>query len=282
MSSTRRSFIDLLRPPRDTEQIEPVDLEMVRRVVPLLKVIRAYFRAEVHGLSHLPRGEALVVGNHNGGITTLEPILLGLELYLKSPDHELMYYLAHDAMLAIPLLGRVLSRLGNIRASHKSAGRALAAGHKVVVFPGGNYEAFRPYTQRHAVDFGGRTGFIRLALTHQVPVVPLLTLGGHETFFVLRRGERLARWTGVRRLLRSDSFPLFLGLPWGVGLGPIFHFPLPAKLWIELGPPVDLGGYGPEEVADPRLLKELSLKVQSRLQEMMDRRAAERRWPILG
>ena len=50
------------------------------------------------------------------------------------------------------------------------------------------------------VDFDGRKGFVRLALDHDVPIVPVVAIGGQETALFLSRGERLAQaalcWTG--------------------------------------------------------------------------------------
>jgi hypothetical protein len=43
------------------------------------------------------------------------------------------------------------------------------------------------------LDFGDRRGFVRLALRTQVPVVPAVSVGAHETLVVLTRGERLFR-----------------------------------------------------------------------------------------
>ncbi len=114
-------------------------------------------------------------------------------------------------------------------------------------------------------------------------VVPVLNLGGHETLYVVWRGEALARISGAKRILRSDSFPLFFALPWGVALGPIFHLPIPAKLDVEVGEPIDLWDYlEGDDPEDRATLERLSGLVQDRLQQMMDRRAARRRWPILG
>ena len=46
----------------------------------------------------------------------------------------------------------------------------------VVVFPGGDYEVFRPWTERNQIEFGGRKGFIVLALSAGVPVVPIFNM----------------------------------------------------------------------------------------------------------
>jgi len=272
----------LLGPPRDPDQIRETDPRAAAVVVPLLRLLRCYFRAEVSGLEHLPVGPALLVGNHNAGITMMEPFLLGLAWHLRERGEDDLYFLGHDVLVTLPILRELLTRLGLIRASARTTERALRAGKKVVVFPGGNYEAFRPYWERHEVDFKGRTGFVALALKNQVPIVPVMSLGGHETLLVLSRGERLARWLGLRERLRNDSCPIFLDLPWELGVGPIFHFPLPSKLVIEVGAPVDLEGHGLPDAEDPIVLGKLGERVRAEIQRMMTRRAAERRWPVLG
>jgi 1-acyl-sn-glycerol-3-phosphate acyltransferase len=262
------------------DEIAPIDPHLVEAAIGFVEAIEGYFRAEVHGVEQMPEGKALVVGNHNAGITFLEPMFLARVIYRR--NGELLRYLAHDTIVDLPGLGPLLTSLGAIRASHETAAKAFAAGQKVMVFPGGNHEAFRPFRDRHKVDFGGKKGFLRLALRHQVPIVPVLSIGGHETFFVLRRGRRIADILGTRRLLRSESFPIFVGLPWGVWVGPMFHLPLPAKCLVEVGPPITLDGYGPEDQDDPAKLNVLYDLVQGRLQAMMDRRAKERRFPVLG
>ncbi len=283
MFAALKSIARLAGPPLDPDAVSPVDLDLARVVAPILELVSHYFRAEVSGLEKIPEGGVLLAANHNAGITSIEPMILGLRWYRHTAGQDLIRSLGHDAMGKIPLLGNFLIALGMVRASHAAADRALCAGQKVLVLPGGNYEAFRPFGQRHQVDFGGHVGYVRLALRNNVPVVPVLNLGGHETLFVVFRGAALARLTGVKKLLRSDSFPLFFALPWGVALGPLFHLPIPAKLVVEVGEPIDLReqlqGEDPE---DPRTLRRLSELVQGRVQEMMDRQAAKRRWPVIG
>ena len=273
----------LLAPPSDPDAVAAPNMKLVRLVAPVVEALNSYFRGEVSGLDNVPDGPSLMVANHNAGITSMEPFLLGLRWYQHTGGQDLIRFLGHDMMARIPLAGSFLLQVGMIRASHTAADRALGAGHKVLVLPGGNYEAFRPYSQRHQVDFGGHVGYVRLALRNRVPVVPVLFLGGHETLFVVWRGEALARLTGAKRLLRSDSFPLFFALPWGVALGPIFHLPIPAKLEAVVGRPLDLQRHlEGDDPDDRRTLERLSQLVQRRLQQMMDRRVAQRRWPVIG
>ncbi len=283
MFDSLRSLSKLVGPPLDPEAVSEPDLDLARLASPVVALINRYFRGEVHGLDNIPEGAALMVANHNAGITSMETFILGLRYFEHTGHRDVIRFLGHDMMARLPVLGNFLIQVGMIRASHRAADRALQAGAKVTVLPGGNYEAFRPYSQRHRVDFGGHVGYVRLALRNRVPVLPVLCLGGHETFYVVRRGARLAKLTGAKRFLRSDSFPLFFGQPWGLALGPIFHLPLPAKLEVEVGEPLHLwehlDGGDPE---DRQVLDRLSGLVQQRIQQLMDGRVARRRWPIIG
>ena len=66
----------------------------------------------------------------------------------------------------------------------------------MLVYPGGDYEVHRPSWERNRVDFGGRKGFIRLAIEQDVPIVPVVAIGGQETALFLSRGEHLAGRSG--------------------------------------------------------------------------------------
>jgi 1-acyl-sn-glycerol-3-phosphate acyltransferase len=268
--------------PGDVDSLDSFDPELVGLVAPMIRrVLGGYFRAEIRGIEHIPRGAAMIVGNHNAGITFLEPFLFGTEFYAQRGMDERLYFLGHDAVVRMPGLGRVLGWAGTIRASHRNGRRILDAGHKIVVFPGGNHEAFRPWSQRNVVDFGGHRGFAALALERDAPIVPMANVGGHETLVILRRGERLGRLLGTDRLLRSKAFPIALAAPWGLAVGPVFHLPLPARSTVEVGEPIvpsqAVGALPAEKRVDA--LYEL---VVARVQTMVDRAAAGRRFPVLG
>src|SRR5439155_18096505 len=105
-------------------------------------------------------------------------------------------------------------------------------GVSVADFTGGDYDCFRPWTQRHTIDFAGRKGFVRLALRTGVPIVPVVSCGAHNSVVVLSRGERLARWMPHMRLMRIKVMPIMLGPPWGISFG-IPTLPLPTKTTVD-------------------------------------------------
>jgi 1-acyl-sn-glycerol-3-phosphate acyltransferase len=149
----------------------------------------------------------------------------------------------------------------------------------VTVFPGGDYEVFRPSWESAKVDFGGRTGFLRLALRKNVPIVPMVTLGGQETALFLSRGGRLAQLTGAARLMRLKTLPIVVGFPFGLSVGGVPPFvPLPAKVTLELLEPIDLRAtYG----ADPDV-DEIYRELMAMMQEALTALQRERRLPVLG
>jgi 1-acyl-sn-glycerol-3-phosphate acyltransferase len=280
MLDAARALARLLGPRPDPGTPHELDPPLVAASVAAVQALNRVYCCAVIGLERVPPGAALLVGNHNAGISFLDPFFFGAAWHERTAGSDPLHWLAHDAMLRLPVIGNLLLRVGGIRASHDTAMQALARGRKVVVYPGGNREAFRPWSERHRVDFGGHRGFARLALRAGVPIVPLLAHGSHGSFVVLTRGEKLAAWTGVRRHLRSPSFPIFLGLPWGVGVGPIFHLPLPVPSRVVIGEPLPLAAAGPPVAEDPAAVQQLYDRVVGRLQEMMDREVArDRRTP---
>jgi 1-acyl-sn-glycerol-3-phosphate acyltransferase len=140
-------------------------------------------------------------------------------------------------------------------------------------------EVHRPSWERHRVDFAGRKGFIRLAIEENVPVVPVVSIGGQETALFLTRGERLARLLALDRIFRLKVLPISLAVPWGLNVGDMLgHLPLPAKITIEALPPIDLRTeFGPSPA--PEEVYDHLIRV---MQETLDALAAERRLPVLG
>jgi 1-acyl-sn-glycerol-3-phosphate acyltransferase len=220
----------------------------------------------------------MLVGNHSGGNLTPDTILFTLAFSTFFGVERRFYQLAHNLVLALPWLGS-LRKFGTVAASPSNAREALDSGAALLVYPGGDYEVHRPSWLGNQVDFYGRQGFIRLALEHDVPIVPVVSIGGQETALFLTRGEGLARMLWLDRLLRLKVLPISLALPWGVNVGDMLgHIPLPAKLTIETLPAIDLRAeFGPDPNVD-----EIYDHVIRVMQETLDALSAERRLPLLG
>ena len=204
-------------------------------------------------------GPFLVVGNHSGGQTPPDLPVLLTAWWRERGEDEPVYALFHSFFLGLPGVGPLMGRAGAIEAGPAEAEAILRGGGILINYPGGDYEVFRPWRERNRIEFGDRHGFVRLALRTQVPVVPAVSVGTHETLVVLARGEGVARRLGLDRLFRIKVMPLVLGPPFGIVPGGIPTWPLPAKITVELGEPIDwTTTYGPEAAADEAVVEACS------------------------
>jgi 1-acyl-sn-glycerol-3-phosphate acyltransferase len=264
-------------PRADLDERDP---DLIRERLPLLWLgASIWFRGEVRGLGNIPdSGAVLLVGNHSGGNVTPDTTVFTLAFSTYFGVERAFYQLAHNLVLSMPGLSW-LRKFGTVAASPENARKALDSGAALLVYPGGDYEVHRPSWYRNKVDFGGRKGFIRLALDQGVPIVPVVSIGGQETALFLSRGERLAKLLALDRLFRLKVLPISLAVPWGLNIGDMLgHVPLPAKITIETLPAIDVR----EEFGDDPDLDEVYDHIVRMMQDTLDALAAERRMPVLG
>ncbi len=254
---------------------DPVFTELVINAV--TPVVRRWFRPEVRGLESFPStGGALLVSNHSGGILTPDWNVLAPALYGRFGYDRPLYTLAHYGVFFTPFRA-ALGRLGVIHASRQNAAEALRADGVVLVFPGGDYDAFRPTLKQNVIDFGGRTGYVRIAMETGVPIVPAVSIGGQETQLFVTRGNWLAKQLGLKRI-RMEILPVAVGFPFGVTLFFPANMPFPAKIVYQVLEPIDVTArFGKNADVD-----EVDAHVRSVMQTALHRLGRRRRFPILG
>jgi 1-acyl-sn-glycerol-3-phosphate acyltransferase len=219
-----------------------------------------------------------MVGNHSGGNVTPDTHVFTLAFCAYFGVERRFYQLAHNLVLSMPGLG-ILRKFGTVAASPDNMRKALESDAALLVYPGGDYEVHRPSWEGNKVDFGGRKGFIRQALRHDVPLVPVVSIGGQQTALFLSRGEALARALALDKMLRLKVLPISLAVPWGLNVGDMLgHVPLPAKITIEVLPPIHLR----EEFGSDPDVDEVYDHVLRLMQETLDALASERRYPVIG
>jgi 1-acyl-sn-glycerol-3-phosphate acyltransferase len=253
----------------------------IEQVFPLARTINRYFSTEFLGWSHIPRDmPCLIVGNHSGGATPNDFVFLLYKWVKERGPAAPLYGLAYNLLFGAPLIGAALRRTGVIPANHANARKALAMGAAVSVFPGGDYEVFRPWSERNRIDFGGRTGFITLALTARVPVIPMTIHGAHQSTLVLTRGRGIAHATGLDRL-HVNVFPFLWTIPFGPAPAFVPSLPLPAKVSVHFDAPLDWSRYRRAQARDPRVLHACYDEITTRMQNTLDRLAQAHPHPIL-
>jgi 1-acyl-sn-glycerol-3-phosphate acyltransferase len=257
------------------------DPDYIRHTLPALRLwSKFYFRADVRGLENIPvDGPVLLVGNHSGGLVIADTFVFSQHFYDHFGTGRRFYQLAHDLVFKTPGMRILAERYGTVPASPENMAKALHREAALLVYPGGDHETFRPTWESDRIDFAHRRGFVKLALEHEVPIVPVVSIGGQETALFLGQGRRIASTLKLDRLARLKVFPAALGPPFGAAfLDMPVRLPLPAKISIRVLKPIDLRerlGRSPD-VDDGYEL------VTSTMQRVLTRLGNERTLPVLG
>jgi 1-acyl-sn-glycerol-3-phosphate acyltransferase len=191
-------------------------------------------RSRFEGLEHIPaEGGALIVANH---VSHLDPVFTGLIVHRA---RRVPRFMAKHSLWRTPVLGQALRGSGQIAVYRDSAdaqqslrdgARALDEGKVVIIYPEGTITRDPDGWPMHS-----RTGVARLALTTDVPVLPVVHSGTREVF------------DGYNKRFR----------------------PLPRKaIVIRCGSPVDLSAYRGRPVDAP-LLREVTDLIMGEVRDLL-------------
>lgn len=237
-----------------------------------------YFRISIYDVENIPADSpVLLVGNHSGGLMPIDALFAMNAIRDRFGPDSRVHPLVHDFAYLAPRVAKSARRMGILRAKKENALAALKAGRNVLVYPGGDEDAFRTFAERHQVILAGRKGFVRLAAEAGVPIVPLVSVGLQESFLVLSKGRSIGKKLGLRKVLRTDLFPIALSFPWG--LAPAFapFLPLPTSIEMRFGSPIRVTGEPGDEAAMTAAYDEIA----STMQSLMDELSAGRK-PLIG
>ncbi|MEA2483746.1 MAG: hypothetical protein QOC55_1693 [Thermoleophilaceae bacterium] len=257
------------------------DPEHIRRTLPGMKAYaELYHRAEVRGIENIPEdGPVLLVGNHSGGTLIADTFVFSAAFYEHFGPQRTFHQLAHDLVFRVPGARAMVGRWGTVPASPENMKRALDMGAALLVYPGGDWETYRPSWESATIDFAGRKGFARLALEYDVPIVPVVAIGGQETALFLGQGRRLSRALQLDKTMRLKVLPPVVGPPFGATILDLpLRVPLPAKITVSVGKPIDLRARLGRK-ADPAEVYKL---VTSNMQRTLTRLGNERTVPVVG
>ncbi|HTI74772.1 MAG TPA: 1-acyl-sn-glycerol-3-phosphate acyltransferase [Mycobacterium sp.] len=258
------------------------DPVLTKHVVDVMRpIVKRYFRSEVRGLENIPARGCLVVANHSGGMMTPDWPVFAVDYYDKFGYDRPLYALAHDLLFTGPADG-LLKALGIIRANPANAAQALAADGVVLVFPGGDFDVYRPTMRENVIGFAGRTGYVSSAIEAGAPIVPTVFIGGQETQLYLSRGRWLSRALRLdkleRKLGRTDILPITFGFPFGLSVLLPVNMPLPTKIVGQVLPQIDIAA----EFGDEPDVDRVDVHVRAVMQTALARLARQRRLPVVG
>lgn len=138
-------------------------------------------RPRFSGREHIPaKGPALLVANH---VSYLDPVFTAVFTHSAG---RIPRFLAKDSLWNVPVLGRTLRSTeqipvtrasGEAGQSLRAAGEALQRGKVVAIYPEGTITRDPEFWPMNS-----RTGVARLALEHDVPVIPMVHWNTHLVY----------------------------------------------------------------------------------------------------
>jgi 1-acyl-sn-glycerol-3-phosphate acyltransferase len=237
-----------------------------------------YFCVQTAGWEQIPTHQnVLFVGSHNGGLSSPDMIMMIYDWFQRFGYEHPVYGLMHPYMWKFlpPHLAQVAAQMGAITAHPRMAIAALRQGASVLVYPGGARDVFRPHALRHQIYLDDNQAFIKLALREQVPIVPLISHGAHDTLLVLGdiypMMRQLHEW-GMPWPFGLDPIvlPIYLGLPWGLAIGPWPHIPLPIQIHTRVCEPITFERYGEAAARDRCYVQACYEIVKNQMQQELD------------
>jgi 1-acyl-sn-glycerol-3-phosphate acyltransferase len=192
---------------------------------------RSYFQVRAEGLANIPpRGRAMLVGNHSGGVA-LDGLMVIASCFFDLEPPRLAQAMAEKFINRVPFLSTLSARCGHFTGLPEVAQRLLEDERLLLVFPEGARGTAKLWSERWSlVDFG--TGFVRLALKTRAPIVPFGFIGG---------GDAIPTFANLYRIGKLVGMPYVPVTPW------LLPLPRPVPLEIQYGEPIQLDGTGDED-----------------------------------
>jgi 1-acyl-sn-glycerol-3-phosphate acyltransferase len=254
------------------------DPKFIESLMPILGFLyHYYFRVQTSGWENIPDEKVLFVGSHNGGLASPDTSMMMYDWFRRFGTERPIYGLMHPKVWEVfPPIAELAYKAGAVRAHPKMAYAAFRAGASVLVYPGGAEDVFRPHQMRDQIYFAGRKGFIKLALRENVPIVPMISWGAHDTLIVLadcyKIMQQLHKW-GMPWLFGVDPlvFPIYLGFPWGLAFGPWPNIPAPVPIYTRICPPIVFERYGKKAASDRAYVNVCYELVKSQMQQELNK-----------
>ena len=258
--------------------------QIIEQLMPFFSLVyQYYFRVQTDGWEHIPQtGKVLLIGSHNGGLAAPDTVMMTYDWFRKFGTERLAYALMEPKIWEFfPGLARLATQVGTIRPHPDLVRSAIRRDAAVLIYPGGAKDVFRPHSLRNKIHFHGHKGFVKLALQEEVPIIPFISHGAHSTLIVLAdiypQLQQLDNKLGLPWLRGIDLgvFPIYLGLPWGIGVGPLPNIPLPLKLHTRVCPQITFERYGESVARDRTYVEQCYHQVWEQMQRELDQLVAE-------
>ncbi len=252
----------------------------------------AYFTPKFLGLDNIDNTRPhFFVGYHT--LLSITDILYITELFLRKDI--MLRSLADSFHFQVPGWGQFWQRLGIVKASRENCTKLMEAGENVLVFPGGAREAFKRKNEQYKVNWQNRSGFARMAIEHNYPIIPLASIGWEDAVDIVYDAEdfmstwlgQFLKYTGLAKYIRDGEElpPLVKGIGWTL-------LPRPERLYLSFGEPIEVSefaGRADDKTAQMAVRERVERSIKKQMDELLKFRTSDmenmgwlRRWFMKG
>jgi 1-acyl-sn-glycerol-3-phosphate acyltransferase len=212
------------------------------RIDRLYGLVKVFANPTVVGEENIPPAPVLYIGNHS---TMAMDVLVAVPA-LQRASGRFVRGMSDEIMYRYEGLREIIVSSGAVMGHAKIGDALFEAGKDILLFPGGAHEANKDLHERYTIKWKQRTGFVRMAARHGVPIVPVGIVGPDEWFGRYMNRENVANsWLGglmklggaSDEFLQSDQVP---PIPRGM-FGTLL--PRPQRAYVSIGKPISTRAY---------------------------------------
>jgi 1-acyl-sn-glycerol-3-phosphate acyltransferase len=245
--------------PQNEYGVDPFGLELEfakAAIAPSLWLYKNYFRVQTHGIEQVPAGRVMLIANHSGQLP-FDAAMVGLSMLVEAEPPRIARAMVEKWAPTLPFVAPFFARIGQVVGTPENCRRLLAAGETIMVFPEGTRGLNKTYDKKYQLqDFG--TGFMRLALETNTPIVPVGVVGAEE------QAPAFFDFKAAAKLIGFPALPITLtGVP----------LPLPVKYHLWFGAPMRFSGSSEEDDSElERKVRDVKAAVQALLRRGLEER----------
>jgi len=189
------------------------------------------------GLSADPSRRYMYAWHPHGFLSCIPSCLMG-EMAISGAPHDRVWYgTCAPVLFYIPVLGEHFMMSNARPVDKRTLERILGHknGHSIALQPGGMKEQAATRHDQEQAFFPKRLGFIRLAIKHQTPLMPLYIFGENQLY---RRIDGFGWLTKLVYKLTGLTLPIFTSK---FGLPMCLLTPITTPIHIRYGNPIEVG-----------------------------------------
>ncbi|MFB6344236.1 MAG: lysophospholipid acyltransferase family protein [bacterium] len=202
-----RERVERLEIPFNEQGYDPygISQERLAQFLTFLSLVyNYYFGVKTFGKENIPdRSRGMLVGNHSGGVPADAAMVIA-SVFLEMEPPRLAQGMVEKFANRLPFVSKWFTEIGQVPGLPENCVNLLENERLLMVFPEGLRGVGKPYSERYELKRFG-TGFMRLALETNTPIIPFAFVGGEEA---IQLYLRLTGWRNSSVFRTGRSRPI--------------------------------------------------------------------------